>query len=222
MLKISYFGNPYIGMYIRANDKIALVPIDAEDKFCEIVNKTLEVDVLKVKIYDSYLVGLYSAMNNNGIILPHICYDSEIKKLEKELDINITRIETNHTAIGNIIACNDKGAIVSDEIEKYNLKKIEDGLGVEVIPMKISNYHTLGSMCVANNKGFLVYNDIEDEEMEELEKIFKTDGINTTVNFGFQFPSYGVVTNNKDCVVGEKTTGIEVMRIQRGLGFTEK
>jgi len=223
MLKISYFGNPYIGMYIRANDEFGLVPIDAEKSFCDGVKKTLDVEVEKVKIYDSSLIGLYTAMNCNGIVLPHIAYDNEVKKLKKILgDMNVCTIETRHTAIGNIIACNDKGAIVSKDIEDYNVKKIQDCLGVEVIPMQISNYNTLGSMCVANNKGFLVYNDIDDEEMEILEKIFKTNGINTTVNFGFQFPSYGVVTNNKDCVVGNKTTGIETMRIQRGLGFTEK
>jgi len=168
------------------------------------------------------LIGLFSAMNNNGIVIPHITYDKEIKNIKKELDINVCTIETKHTAIGNIIACNDNGAIVSKEIEDYNIKKIEDCLGVEVIPMRISNYNTLGSMCIATNNGFLVYNDIDDDEMEILEKIFKVEGINTTVNFGFQFPSYGVVANTKNCLVGSSTTGIESMRIERGLGFTKK
>ena len=222
MIKLNFYGNPYIGVYAKANDRFALIPEDSTEKFEHAVCSRLKVEPVRVSLVSSSILGIYSAMNSNGIVVPHIVYKEEVQKIKRETGMNVCELNTASNAIGNVICCNDNGAIVSDLMEKKNLKKIEDCLGVEAVQMKIAGFSTVGVACIATNKGLIAHNDIEDEELKQIEEVLKVEGINSSVNMGFPFPAYGIIANSKGYVVGDKTSGIEIMRIERGLGFTEK
>ncbi|MGB9635097.1 MAG: translation initiation factor IF-6 [Candidatus Micrarchaeia archaeon] len=222
MLKLAFYGNPYIGIFARANDEFALIPEDSQPKFEESLRERLKVDIVRTSIYDSSLIGLYCTMNNNGIITTHLAYNEELHRIRKETGLDIYVLKSKYTAVGNIMCCNDKGAVISKYIDTKTSKEIGEFLDVEVIRAKIAGYNTCGSACICTNKGFVVHNDVTDSEMDQLRDIFGVDGINSTVNFGFEFPMYGIIANSKGYVVSENTTGIEVMRIDQGLGFSRR
>ncbi len=222
MIKLNFHGNPYIGVYIKANDKFALIPDDSLETFEESVRHRLKVEIVRVGIASSSILGIYTAMNSNGIIIPDLAYKEEIHKIKKDTGMNVCVLNTKANAIGNVICCNDKGAIVSDLMEKENLRKIRDCLGVEVVQANIAGFTTVGVACIATNKGLVAHNEINDDELKHVEEILGVEGTNSSVNMGFPFPAYGVVANSHGYVVGDKTSGIELMRIQRGLGFTDK
>jgi translation initiation factor 6 len=212
----SYNGDNNIGIFFRCNDKYLFSPFDADLKE---IDKILNAEVIKLKIWDSNLIGLYTACNSNGIILPKTIYEDE-KKILKNLDLNFLVLDSVFNAIGNLIVCNDNAAIVSPLIERENLKLIEETLDVEVVQRKIANKFLVGSIVYVTNKGLAIYRDIDEEEFDEIKEIFKVKNANiATVNRGNIYISSGIIANSYGLVVGEKTTPIEIHNLQEAFGF---
>ncbi len=212
----SLFGNPYLGVYAIANEKICLVAKHMPDELIEKIRNTLDVEVIQISIGGSGLLGIYAVMNSNGIVVPSLISDAELEVLKK-LNLNIYVSDTTFNAIGNNICVNDKGGIINENIPKEEISKISECLGVPLVPMTIKGYEVLGSVCIATNKGFIVHNDIRELEMKKLEEIFKVRGMNGTANTGSYFVGICLVANSNGCVVGDLTTGFELQRIQEGL-----
>jgi len=135
--------------------------------------------------------------------------------LLKKRGLNVFSLEA--LSPGNNVVANDKGALASNRVQKKDLKKISDCLGVEVFQQRFAT-PTVISSTVATNKGLLVHNDFTETETKFLEKILGARGLQATVNHGVLFNSLGVVANSKGAVVGEATSGFEVQRIYEALG----
>ena len=219
MRRCDYFGNQWIGMFIRSNDELTLFPLDALKKLEE-KSKFLKTEPVKLTIGESNLLGVYIAMNNNGAVLPNVATKDEVNKIKK-LGLNVYKSKSRHNAHGNNIAANDKGGIINEDVANAERKKMEDVLGVELVPSRVGEYVTVGSACIATNNGFLVHYKATDSNIKSLKKIFKVDGDRGTVNTGVGFVSYGVVANSKGYIAGEKTTAFEMGRVMEALGFIE-
>ena len=215
---ISYFGNPYIGLFLRTNETHTLIPLDATENFASEIERFLKTETLSLSIYSSNLIGIYTAMNSSGIILPNMIDRKEAEKLKK-LDLNIYLSSFKFNAFGNNFLVNDNAGIANPDIPKTELKKISDVLGIEIVPMTIAKYKTVGAACVATNKGFLVHYACPDEERKELESILKVKGSIGSVNRGTGFIALGVSANSKGYICGESTTAFEMGRIEEGLDF---
>ncbi len=218
MRKTSYFGNPWIGMFVKGNDQVALVPIDSMDKFVDAVQEGLGVQALKVGMSDSNLLGVYVAMNSSGAILPNIVKDEEAERIRKT-GLNVYVSKDIHNAHGNNISVNDKGGIINPNVDREEARRMGDALGVELVPMMIAGYSTVGSACVATNGGFLAHYRANDDELAALRDALKVQGNKGTVNTGTGFVSYGAIVNGKGYVVGEDTTAFEVGRLEEALGL---
>ena len=219
MKRCDYFGNPWIGMFVKTNDSYTLIPKDSPDKL-ENNLEPLKTKVLKIGVGESNLLGIYVAMNNNGIILPNIATKEEVKSIKK-LGMNVYHSGSKYNANGNNIAVNDKGGIINPNVSQSERKKMEDALGVELVPMRIGTYSTVGSSCIATNKGFLANYKAGEDEMKEISSALKVDGLKGTVNTGVGFVSFGVVVNSNGYVAGMNTTAFEMGRVVEALGFIE-
>ncbi len=210
--KISVFGNPNIGVYIFANDDYALVPPGLTEKDLRIIEKTLKVQLIELKIVDSTLLGLFINGNNHALVIPPIAKEYEIEKLKKEVDMPVYVINSKLTAMGNVILANDNFALLHPDMKEH-LKTVSEALGVPAECGTIAKIPTVGSAAVFNDKGGLVHPEIEDWEAEELSKKFKVPVDVGTVNYGVPYVKMGIVANNKGVLVGESTTGPELARI---------
>ena len=218
MIKTTYFGNPWIGMFIKTNDEFTMLPIDSMKKLEMAVQETLKTEIIKVGISDSNLLGIYLAMNSNGIILPNVIAQEEIDKIEKT-GLNVYVSKDSQNANGNNIAANDKAGIVNPHLDKREVKKMEDALDVELVPMMLAGHSTVGSSCIATNNGFLAHFKTKSDEMEQLKEIFKVPGNKGTINTGTGYVSYGVIVNSHGYIAGEATTAFELGRVEEALGL---
>ncbi len=223
MLRASYFRNPFIGVFAKANDALCLVPIDASTKLTSALEEELKVPVLKVSIACSNLIGLYTAMNNKGLALPFNIEPDELdilKQHAKEQGMETKVFTTNLNAWGNNVLLNNKGGFFNPELGKQIGKELEDLFGVEMVPWDIPPFKTPGSAVCVNDHGAVVHHEITEEALKEIKDVLKVGEIERgTINKGVGFIGYGVVCNNKGLVVGEATTGFEMGEIAAALGF---
>lgn len=218
MRRTAYFGNPWIGMFIKTNDSVTMLPIDSMKKVEDAVAHSLRTEIVKVGMGDSNLLGVYMAMNSNGVVLPNITTKEEVALIRKS-GLNAHISEARDNAHGNNVAVNDKGGVINPHIPRAEAKAMEDVLGVELVPMKVAGYATVGSACIATNTGFLAHYACSEHDLKDLKGALKVDGNKGTVNTGTGFVSYGAVVNRNGYIVGEKTTAFEIGRLEEALGL---
>ncbi len=218
--KFSISGNPNIGVYIHATDTYALIPPGLTEKEVRVIRDVLAVDlVVEATVFNMRILGVMVAGNSNGLLLPRTITDDEYAIYKKSLgDINIAVIDTIENALGNLVAANNKAAVVYPYFEPRVVKVIEDTLGVEVHRMTIGGISVVGSILVVTERGGLVCPEASEDEVKMLSSIFKVPVVQGTVNFGVSFIRAGLVANSRGALVGEDTTGPELARIQMALG----
>lgn len=214
---LAIFGTPHIGVYLFANDNFSLIPLDAPPKIENRVKEVLAVPVYRFSVAKSRLIGVLLAGNNNGLILPRTIEEDEIGSLRRALgDFNLAVVEdARETSMGNLILANDKGCVVSGLLPMRAVAKISDALGVECVQGDIGGLPLVGSVAVVTNKGLLLPPILSDEEVKELSSFFGVDAGIATINRGRIFLRSGMVANTHGALVGEETTGHEMMRIQQ-------
>jgi translation initiation factor 6 len=215
---ISYNKNPNVGVVARTNDNIALVPSSCPKDFASALQEELEVEVLKTNICGTSLIGAMTVMNNTGIMLPKFVYKKEVLAIKKS-NLNVGVLKDKFTALGNLILFNDNGAIVYRKFTKGSIRAIEDVLDMEVEKGDIAGFGTVGSMAIATNKGALVHPLAREDEIEHIKNVLKTDVDVGTVNRGTGFVRTGILANTKNCLLGNRTTGPEITRIEDALGL---
>ncbi len=213
------FGNPNIGVYIYANNKIALIPPVNDSEVKRKLVSNLGVEVVECRVADTNLIGVLVAGNDNGLLLPRIVKEEEVENLQR-LGINVKVLYTHFTALGNVILSNNKGAIVHPEMPERDVEVVKKVLGVgNIVRRDISRFTTVGSIAVVNDVGGLIHPDVSDSDIKEVSRILNVQVDVGTVNFGVAFIKTGLVANNYGAVVGERTTGPEIMRIIKALNI---
>jgi len=219
--QINFYGDHNLGLYGRSSDKICILGRILEKKR-EVVEDVLKVKSVALTLSNTDFVGIFCALNGNGMLLPKIITDSEREKfgeLKKLFGINVKVLNSNFTALGNLILCNEKGALISKLFSKRDKKAIEECLSVESCFSTIGGIQTVGSCGVATNKGCLLHRDASEDEIKLAEEVLKVKVDIGTANFGSPFVGSCAIANSNGAVVGESTTGPEITRLQESLGF---
>ncbi len=221
MLKrVDIVGNPNIGVFILATDDIAVVPYNLIDEKVEIIKETLEVEVVRSSIAGSNLIGSLAVANSNGIVVsPHVL-DREVNQFE-ELGLNVASIPSQYTAVGNIVACNDTGAIISPFLSEEAKNIIENALDVDAEAHAISGSDIIGSLIKVTNKGFLISKNATSSEINLARKVFGVEGDIGTVGKGIPLVGACSIANSSGAIVAKGSTGPEMARVEEALGFLD-
>src|SRR5437879_13874251 len=75
------FGDPNVGIFSFANDKIAILPAGISHKKISSFHDTLGVEPCSVGIAESRLVGIYVTGNSNAVLVPYITTKDELTQL---------------------------------------------------------------------------------------------------------------------------------------------
>ncbi len=217
ILKAQIFGGSLIGVYLEVNNSYVLYPSNLIQSSLEKFKKVFKTNFYPFTINNSKLVGVYTVSNCHGIILPHIIRDDEVTKLNDVLEKEVNSFEIGilncgDNAFGNLILCNDKGAIISSLLVKYK-KKIEDILNVETVVFDFAGSYLPGSIGIANNKGCLVHPLATDDEIDYISSILKVETDVSTINRGIPYLGSGAAVNDRDGIFGSFSTGPEMMRL---------
>lgn len=219
ILQTNFFGDHNLGLYGKACEKVCILGKALEEKR-EKIEEVLKVKSVALSLSNTDLAGIFCALNDNGIVLTKILTNSEKEKfleLKKLFGMNLLILKSKFTAVGNLILCNGKGAIISKVFNKKEKKEIEDCLGVEAVFSSIAGIQTVGSCGIATNKGCLLHRDAKEEEIKIVEDVLKVKVDIGTANFGSPFVGSCIIANSKGALVGESTTGPEIVRIQEAL-----
>jgi len=213
--KYAFYKSPNIGIFVKCNDQLIVLPLGFAPTKTTMLSKYLEVtNNIYVSIADTRLLGPMMVMNNNGILVSYITSDEEINILKEKSQLNVERLKSKYTAIGNLIATNDHGAIVSPLCNDVKTQ-IQDILGVSVISMRISGYIQTGALIVATNKGAAAYPNASDDEIKTISDILNVNVEPVTINGGIPFLASGIIANSKSVVVGNMTSGPELIMLSR-------
>ncbi|HET6779721.1 MAG TPA: translation initiation factor IF-6 [Nitrososphaera sp.] len=209
------YKSPNIGIFVKANDSIILVPYGFAETKTEKLADYLQVSKVYASVAGTRLLGPMTAMNNNGILLPQIASDEEVQMLKQSSQLNVERMKSKFTAIGNLIATNDNGAIVSPLFKGEINRQVHDVLGVQANSMTVGGFVQTGSMVVATNDGAGVHPKATEDEVKEISEILQVPAEPVTVNGGVPFLSSGIIANMKSVVVGNLTSGPELIMLSR-------
>lgn len=217
-MRAAYHGNQYIGLFGKANDKVAFLPRDVNKALFYSVRERAGVEVVKTSILESNLLGVYMALADELAVVPENILPFEEEILSSHIEV--VKIRGRFNAWGNNIIIG-KSIVANLRMNDEEVKAIEDALGKEVFRKSIAGYSTVGSLVCRNSKGFVVHYKASDEELGFVERVLGVKGNRATANMGSGFVSIGVIANSKGYVAGEGTTGIELARIEEGLGYLE-
>ncbi len=215
--KYDVYRSPNVGLFVRTNNDTLLLPFGFAETKAKKLKEYLDVEkIIHVSIAGTRLMGPMTVMNNNGILLPSTVSDDEIRIL-KQTGLNVDRLKSKFTAIGNLISANDKGAVVSNLFKGEADQNIKDILGVPIHTFSIGGYVQVGSMIVATNAGAIVHPIANDWEISRISEILQVEAEPATVNGGSPFLSSGILANFSSVIVGNLTTGPELIMISRAL-----
>jgi len=214
---IDIYRSPNIGVFLKANDRFLLVPKGLAPTKADRLSASLGVTAVPASIGESRLLGPLVSMNGKGVLVSRLAEQNEIDELAAATGLNVARLESRFTAVGNLVAANDHGAIVSPVLEPHAVKQVEDVLGTKTLTMAIADYIQVGAMIVATNSGAAMSPSATEQEAEEVAKVLKVEVSASSVNGGIPYPASGVVANTKNAVAGYLTTGPELIFLTRAL-----
>ena len=221
LARLDFDSNPYLGVYCKANDSLTITNPFLADKEYATIKDTLQADVKSITIGGSPITGSLLAMNSNGVVVTDFIFDNEAAALKEIFDGNVLIINDKFNATGNNILANDYGALVHPMMSDETIKDIKVVLDVVVERGTIFDIQTVGMAAVATNKGVLCHPRIHDEEKAHIEQVLNVPACIGTINHGVPYVGAGVVANAHGAIMGSKTTGIEMGRIEDALRLGE-
>jgi len=210
-------GNSQVGVYLTVVGNNLFYPSSLDKPAIEEISQCFDLEMNPMLIGGSSLLGSLIVGNNKGIAVADIATEEDLDKLSSFGEVVI--LESGVNAAGNLVECNDHGAIVSKSIPTPGVELIGEVLGVKTARTRVAGQDTVGSLLVANNKGILSHPDITSSEVKEIEAVMSVPVMVGTVCFGSPYVGAGCVTSENDALVGSGSTGPELNRIEDALGL---
>ena len=219
ILRADVYGSPNIGVYCHSNEATAILPPGLPKKRVDMFRQCLGVQLCVTNIGGCALVGVLVAANSNGIVLPGIVQDHELRIIQENLETKVQVAQERWTAFGNLVLANDNGAVIHPGASESLAKTVAETLNVDIVTSSIGGLPYVGSLAVATNKGVLAHQSLTERERAVIEKALKVPVEAGTINGGVPFVRAGLLANSKGAVVGNLTSGPELMAITRTLGI---
>ncbi|KTG07874.1 translation initiation factor IF-6 [Haloprofundus marisrubri] len=221
MLRASFAGSPYVGVFARATNACLLVRPDADDELVSALSDEFGVPAVPTTVGGSGTVGALAMGNENGILVSGRATDRERERIADAVDLPVVSLPGRINAAGNVVLANDYGAWVHPDLDDEAVAAVEEALDVPVERGDLGDVRTIGTAAVANNTGVLCHPKSREPELEALEEHLDVYADIGTVNYGAPLVGSGLVANDDSYVVGEETTGPELGRIEETLGYID-
>ncbi len=165
------------------------------------------------------MIGALLCMNSKGVLVSDIVDEREMQPILEHTDV--TTVPESYNALGNNILVNDKAALLNPLLSKKTEEGVKERLDVEVKRGTIAGMNMVGSIAVVTNKGAICHPHATDEEIDIIENLFDVDVAKSTANHGSGWLGTSLIGNTKGAVIGDRTTPIELGRIEEGLKYLE-
>ena len=210
-------GHTQVGVYLSVIGDVLFLPSTLDDDTVEELGSAFDLETHRFLVGGSALLGSLLRGNSKGIAVADIASQEDLDELTSFGDVVV--MESGVNAAGNLMECNDKGAVVSTIIPKSGAEMISEVLEVDVVRTEVAGHKTVGSLIVSNNKGVLAHPDIKTSEVESIQSVMDVPVMVGTVTFGNPFVGAGCTTSDSHALAGSGTTGPELNRIEDALGL---
>jgi translation initiation factor 6 len=221
LLRASFAGSAYVGVFARATDDCLLVRTDADDDTLAAIEEELAVPAVSTTVGGSGTVGSLAVGNRHGLLVSGRATDREVDRLREETEQSVARLPGRINAAGNVVLANDTGAYVHPDLPDDAVDVVGDALDVPVEQGELGGVRTVGTAAVATNEGVLCHPKTTDTELDRLEDLLDVYADIGTVNYGAPLVGSGLLANEHGFVVGTETTGPELGRIEDTLGYID-
>ncbi len=221
MLRASFAGSSYVGVFARATDACLLVRPDVDDDLLTDLGEELDVPVVRTTVGGSGTVGALATGNENGVLVTGRATDREKEAIVDATGQSVTELPGRINAAGNVVLANDYGALVHPDLSDRAVAAVEAALEVPVERGSLADVRTIGTAAVATNRGALCHPKSQEPELDALEDHLDVRADIGTINYGSPLVGSGLVANQSGYVVGEDTTGPELGRIEDALGYID-
>lgn len=211
-------GNPNVGVFARATERHAFVPVLLTPPERADIEEALGVPAVPLTIGGGTLVGSLLAANAQGAVVADVATARELKTL-RVTDLKLLVLHDRLNAVGNNVLASDTGALCNPDYSDKAVARLEATLGVSVTRGTLAGLGTVGMAGVATAGGVLVHPKSTPEEREAARRAFGRDVMVGTINHGTGLIGAGLVANSRGAVIGAASTGIELARIEDALGF---
>jgi len=214
---LDIYRSSNIGIFLKSNSGFLLVPKGLAETKVAKLSKYLGLKAVETSIGGSRLLGPLIAMNSRGILVSRLAEDVEVRSLREATGLLVERLPTRYTSVGNLIAANDRGAVVSPLLLKNKDAEevIRDTLDVQLEYVTVASYMQVGSMIVPTNTGVAVHPRASEDEIMKIAETLRVDAQPATVNGGVPFVASGIVATDLNAVVGSLTSGPELIMLSR-------
>ena len=155
-------GHPQVGVHVSIVGDVLFHPFSLDDDAKQLLSETFDMEMVPFSIGGSSLLGSLVRGNRNGIAVADIASESDLDQLSSYGEVVV--MESGVNAAGNLIACNNHGAVVGMTIPGPGCEVISDVLGVPANRVRIAGQDTVGSSLVVNDAGILAHPDITEME----------------------------------------------------------
>jgi len=213
-------GNPFLGVLCSASDRLAIASLEMSEVECAGLSECLGVPVVRTAIGGARVVGSLCALNSQGVVLSDLASRQELDALRLAAPgTSLLKLTGKLNAIGNNILVNDRAAFIHPDMSKTAVKKLADFFGVEVVRGTVAGIKTVGSAASVNSRGLLCHPRASEADKKVLSELFKVPVTAGTANYGSPMIGACIVANSGGAAAGSPSTGIEMGRIEEGLGF---
>ncbi len=220
LMRLDINGNPFLGVLCNASDRLAIASAEMNAGECAGLSECLGVPVVRTMLGGSRVVGSLCALNSQGIVVSDLASKEELEHLRRAAPgARVLRLAGKLNAVGNNILVNDRAALLHPDMTPSAARRVSDFLGVEVARGALAGIKTVGSAAVVNSKGLLCHPRTTSSERKSLSELFKVPVTPGTANYGSPMVGACVVGNTTGAAAGSPSTGIEMGRIEEGLGF---
>ena len=221
MLRATFSGSSYVGVFARAIDDILLIRPDVDADLAADLGAELGTEPLPTTVGGSNTVGSLAVGNENGVLLSEQTTDRERNRIASATDRPVRELPGRINAAGNVVLANDHGAYVHPDLTREAIQVVTETLEVPVERGRLGDVRTVGAAAVANDTGVLCHPKATESELQAVEDVLDVRADLGTINYGAPLVGSGLVASDVGYVVGEETTGPELGRIEETLGFID-
>lgn len=221
MLRASFAGSAYVGVFARVADDTLLVRPDIDESLQADLGEELDATVVPTTVGGSNTVGALAVGNENGVLVSERATTREVDRIAEAVDAAVHELPGKINAAGNVVLANDYGAYVHPDLSREAVTTVRDALGVPVERGSLADVHTVGTAAVANNEGVLCHPKSTEDQLQTVEEHLDVYADLGTINYGGPLVGSGLIANDDGYVVGQDTTGPELGRIDDTLGFID-
>jgi translation initiation factor 6 len=219
VLRVSFTGSSYVGVYARVTDDVLLIDPGVDDDLTASLAEELAVPAVETTVGGSGTVGSLAVGNSHGVVVSDQATDEEVDRIESAVDGSVARIPGRLNAAGNVVLANDTGAVVHPDLTAEAVEVIETTLDVPVESGRLADVQTVGTAAVATEEGVICHPQSTEEQLVAVEDHLDVYADLGTINYGAPLVGSGLLANSHGYVAGEETTGPELGRIEDALGY---